>query len=39
MLSQNIVFTVATQCTTGESTSEKVDAICESDYLITIYDN
>lgn len=26
MLPQNIVFTVATQCTTGESTSEKVDS-------------
>ena len=30
MLPQNIVFTVATQCTTGESTSEKVNTICES---------
>ena len=28
MLPQNIVFTVATQCTTGESTSEKMDVIC-----------
>ena len=28
MIPQSIVFTVATQCTSGESTSEKMDAIC-----------
>lgn len=30
MIPQSIVFTVGTQCTSGESTSEKMDTICEN---------
>lgn len=28
MIPQSIVFTVSTQCTTGESVNEKMDTIC-----------
>ena len=30
MIPQSIVFTVATQCATGENTSEKMDLICKN---------
>lgn len=30
MIPQSIVFTVTTQCATGENTSEKMDLICKN---------